>query len=222
MPFKKGRVRLTTALTFNCSASLPKLEEVQYKEKSNQGTEATSTTAATYSMQTTDSDQISSLTKSIRLLAEDNKSMKEANEKLVEEMARREKRMEQKFDNKVNEVAKKCEDMEKRMDMAHAKILACTEDRNTNMTTKMDSSFAIINNSLLTLTKTLNLFASKGAVSVSEISLPIFTQSQNSASVADTSMPPAPTAGKRSREAGELPPNIGHDPGSEQSNPPLL
>ena len=104
--------------------------------------------------------------------------------------------------------------MEQSMDMSHAKILACTEDRNTNMTKKMDSSFAIINNSLLTLTKTLNLLASKGAVSVLEKSLPIFTHSQNSASVADTSMPPAPTAGNRSCKAGELPLNIGHDPGS--------
>ena len=53
-------------------------------------------------MQTTDINQISSLTKSIGILAEENKAMKEANERLVEEMARREKRMDQKFNNKVN------------------------------------------------------------------------------------------------------------------------
>ena len=71
------------ALSLNKEA-VAQVEEIQHKEKANQGTEATSTTADTCSMQTTDSDQISSLTKSIGLLAWDNKSMKEANEKLVE------------------------------------------------------------------------------------------------------------------------------------------
>ena len=55
-------------------------------------------------MQTTESDQISSLTKSIALLAEDNKLMKEANERLTEAMARMEKRMEKKLEENVNEV----------------------------------------------------------------------------------------------------------------------
>ena len=96
-------VSYSMALSLNKEADA-QVEEIQQTEKAYQGTEATSTTADTYSMQTADSDQISSLTKSIGLLAEDNKSMKEANERLTEAMARMEKRMEKKLEENVNEV----------------------------------------------------------------------------------------------------------------------
>ena len=183
-------VSYAMALSLNKAANA-QVEDTEEKEKAYQGTEATATTADTYSMQTTESEQISSLTKSITLLAEDNKSMKEA-------MARMEKRMEKNLEEKVNGVATQFEEnMEKMMDMSHTKILASTDERITNLTTKMNSSFTIINNSLLTITKTLNLIAPKGAASVSELLLPILTDSQNSALTADTPMPLATTSGKR-------------------------
>ena len=183
-------VSYAMALSLNKAANA-QVEDTEEKEKAYQGTEATATTADTYSMQTTESEQISSLTKSITLLAEDNKSMKEA-------MARMEKRMEKNLEEKVNGVATQFEEnMEKMMDMSHTKILASTDERITNLTTKMNSSFTIINNSLLTITKTLNLIAPKEAASVSELLLPILTDSQNSALTADTPMPLATTSGKR-------------------------